>query len=190
MILIPSNKQLFLFLIKLLCITISSSSTLKSHQTKNESYSSKQSMHDDGYSIIPREFYKSTDYYSMLSYIFAAVKFENTVCEYTFQNCLLNMNNQENVRGFDVLSRECFPLQKSRFCLQEVNFKNSDCVYKKAEAKIINYFTHLTNNLETCISKYPNSRTSELNASNKASNNSYTKAFFLIIFFIIFKLFF
>lgn len=145
----------------------------------------KRNTRNDGYSIVPRDYYQKPDYNVMLSHIFEAVKFENIQCEYTFQNCLLNMNNEKNVRGYNILSKKCFPLQKSRYCLEEVNFRSSDCIYKMAEVKIRQHFQKLTKNLETCVAINPNVRLSELTASNKSSRSIFQFQHILFVLFIL-----
>lgn len=191
MALIPSNKQLFLLVVQLtslsLLLTQLNATSLERIKIASSKRSVDSSDNNSGYSIVPREYYKNTDYYSMLSYIFAAVKFDNNVCEYTFQNCLLNMNNQEQVRGYAVLSKQCFPLQKSRFCLQEVNFKNSDCVYKRAESKVEQHFNELTKNLETCVHRHPSARGSELTGSSTSSSYPFKHLLFVVTVFHFFQ---
>lgn len=191
MTLIPSNKQLLLLVVQLMSLSLFlaqlNATSLERIKISSFKRSVDNSDNNSGYSIVPREYYKNTDYYSMLSYIFAAVKFDNNVCEYTFQNCLLNMNNQEQVRGYAVLSKQCFPLQKSRFCLQEVNFKNSDCVYKMAEAKVKQHFNELTKNLETCVHRHPNARSSGLTGSDASSNYPFKHLLFVVLVFHFFQ---
>ncbi len=166
------------------------------HSTPNETQShdnnnNRANMHfiqkrltDDGYSIVPKEFYKNTNYYQMLSYIFSQIKFTNKQCEVTFQNCLLDLNNQRSVKGYEIISEVCFPLQKSRFCLEEHNFQRSECAYFTILHRAQKHFARLSLNLETCLRRYPIQLSSTQLGSNSSSSINRSKSlteFFILI---------
>ncbi len=136
--------------------------------TRNEEHIIHKRFTNEGYSIVPLEFYKNPDYYQMLSYIFNQMKFTNKQCEVTFQNCLLDLNNKRFVKGYDIISDVCFPLQKSRFCLEEQNFRRSECAYFTIFHRAQKHFARLSLNLETCLRKYP----IELSSTQLGNNNS------------------
>ncbi len=120
------------------------------------------------YSIIPSNFYSKankheTDLISMYNLIFKKIKFFNKeqpnlneVCEYTFQNCMLNSdNNLKSVKNQMRPSPKCFPLEKAKFCLKRVNFHDSDCTYDSIEPQIETHLRKLNRNLEMCSIKFP-----------------------------------
>lgn len=192
---IPSRNQLSLFILCFLTGHISTSNHFPHAETDNKStqnlnlfkippsvfnqYHHRHQVHiqkrfaDDGYSIVPREYYKKTDYYLMLAHIFKEVKFANKQCDVTFQNCLLDMNNKRNVKGHDFLSETCFPLQKSRYCLEESNYVKSECLYKTVHYSAQKYFTRLSTNLESCIRRYPTQVSSNRLGGNQSSRSSF-----------------
>ncbi len=140
------------------------------------------SLHSSSFSyIIPEKYYEFKEI-DLLRYIFEATKFKEIACEFTFQNCLLDLNNQRNVNGYTYISKKCFPLQKARFCLQEFNYKNSDCSFKSNEKLMTTHFKRFTRNFEICITKFPSSASLIASNSVKINRSIYKNAVLTYIF--------
>lgn len=94
---------------------------------------------------------------NLLRYIFSVVKFKKKECEYAFQNCLLDVNNVKFVNTA-YYSEECVPFQKSIYCLDEIIYDGSDCIYKLSEKRMKSHFYRMSKNLEKCAERFPNKR--------------------------------
>ena len=137
--------------------------------------------------IIPDKMYEFKEI-ELLKFIFNAIKFNEVACEYTFQNCLLDLNIQKNLYTHLSLSQKCLPLQKSKYCMQEFNYRNSDCSYNAAQKKVTENLKLLNKNLEICVKKYPNSLPikSENNIAACSINQFFFTKFELFLFSIVF----
>ena len=134
--------------------------------------------------IIPDKMYEYKEI-ELLKFIFNTIKFNEVACEYTFQNCLLDLNIQKKFYTHLSLSQKCIPLQKSIFCMQEFNFRNSDCSYNNAQKRVTENLKLLNKNLEICIKKHPNPLIikSENNIAASSINNFFFSKFeFFFIF--------
>lgn len=159
MVLIPLKEKLALVFLLFLLVVITHAKTKRFYKTsirpiqliQNRSIVNKSSR-----SIIKRSYVSNNDKQNLLKYIFSVVQFDKKECEYAFQNCLLDVNNVKNVSGY--YSEQCFPFQKSLYCLDEMIFEESDCVYKLSEKIMKAHIYRMKKNLDQCIERFPSER--------------------------------
>ena len=146
------------------------------------------------YSIVPSDFYDRINEYEsiyMYNLIFGAVDLGNEPCNIIFQNCLLNSENNDHVNmnvnlihgsrhGGEpstslttLVSTQCFPLKKAKFCLHKFNFAESDCAFPRIHDKTKVFHLHLLRNLEACLDRFPVSgaKSANLSSFSKQVNN-------------------
>lgn len=154
------------------------------------------SSNDEYYSIVPYQFYEKLDtkeieLTAMYSFIFESIKFSNEYCEYAFQNCLLDSSNNNDVKSYykkeiKLISSNCLPLLKSRYCLHSRNFANSDCPFGMINEKAKYYSNLLRKNLEACMVKYEFGDAETRNYSSNLSSLSKLSSLYHYILFIFF----
>lgn len=163
-----STRSVFMCVIIFLFTCLSHSLVITSSSLNNRRGLYRRDDDQSFYSIIPSDFYSKAakhelDLISMYNLIFKKIKFVNKeqpslgeVCEYTFQNCMLNSdNNLKSVKNQIRPSPKCFPLEKAKFCLKRVNFHDSDCTFDSIESQIEIHLRKLNRNLEMCSIKFP-----------------------------------
>ena len=170
------NTKLFIIVVVSILLTVKISKATDNLNDKHETSKRLRSIHknlnkysknDDYYSIIPLRLYEHDDIQLIVMHnlIFDAIKFDDEMCDFTFQNCLLDVDNEEHLNKELKVSVQCFPLQKSKYCLHNQNFVNSDCHFRSIHDKVNSYLVQLNKNLEVCTARYPTTA-QQLNNSN------------------------
>ena len=113
---------------------------------------------DDFYSIVPLNAFTSKSE-SLLNYITGKVTFADEDCDRLFENCLHNVdNNEEPIKYFKYekpLSPKCSELLKAKYCLQTVKYTPFVCIYKRISEKVPTYEENINKTFVACLHHCP-----------------------------------